>query len=156
MSVEAFARKYTYRADGWPLCPQCGDDELWSRVPGSPKALQLEPGSPDLLDACFREIFSCYLCNWNGRLPHREKGWTLLLKAPPAATVGAYHDYPPPLRSNNPMLHPDTRSHPVDALLVIERLARLPVSDSKPAIARIARGAIDSAVASLNRAGGAR
>ena len=54
------------------------------------------------------------------------------------------------------MLHPDTRSHPVDALLVIERLARLPVSDSKPAIARIARGAIDSAVASLNRTGGAR
>ena len=21
-----------YRDDGWPLCPQCGEDELWSRT----------------------------------------------------------------------------------------------------------------------------
>lgn len=20
----------TFRADGWPLCPRCGEDELWS------------------------------------------------------------------------------------------------------------------------------
>jgi hypothetical protein len=26
-----------YRADGWPLCPRCGEDELWSaEIPARP------------------------------------------------------------------------------------------------------------------------
>ena len=81
MSIEAFDRTYTYRADGWPLCPQCGEDELWSRVPGHQVHVGEpipEPGSAELLELCFREPFICYACNWSGRLPHREQGWRLL------------------------------------------------------------------------------
>ncbi|HEV8474577.1 MAG TPA: hypothetical protein VGR82_17500 [Methylomirabilota bacterium] len=45
-----------YRADGWPLCPRCGDDELWSReVPVS--------ASDEL---------TCYLCGWRGYVATRE------------------------------------------------------------------------------------
>jgi hypothetical protein len=70
--IKSFDRKYEYRPDGWPLCPQCGDDELWSRVPGHSSEL---PETPALLLACFAEPFTCYFCNWSGRLPHREQGW---------------------------------------------------------------------------------
>lgn len=37
-----------HRADGWPLCPRCGDDELWSP--------ELEP----TVDT----IVSCLGCGW--------------------------------------------------------------------------------------------
>jgi len=44
-----------YRADGWPLCPQCGEDELWAReVPATPTA-----------------ALTCYLCGWRGVVPTR-------------------------------------------------------------------------------------
>ncbi len=39
-----------YRADGWPLCPSCGEDELYS--------LQLYPKITDQL--------ACYRCGWSG------------------------------------------------------------------------------------------
>lgn len=36
------------REDGWPLCPRCGEDELWSaEVPADP-----------------RRIVSCLRCGW--------------------------------------------------------------------------------------------
>jgi predicted RNA-binding Zn-ribbon protein involved in translation (DUF1610 family) len=37
-----------YRADGWPYCPQCDEDELWSN------------GMP----ACVETIVGCYSCGW--------------------------------------------------------------------------------------------
>jgi hypothetical protein len=42
-----------YRADGWPLCPRCGEDELWSA------AVPADAGG-DL---------QCYECRWAGRVP---------------------------------------------------------------------------------------
>lgn len=60
-----------YREDGWPLCPQCESDELWSQVGGE---------APDweapLLEAYFDEPFRCYYCNWEGRLAMKEKAST--------------------------------------------------------------------------------
>lgn len=42
-----------YRRDGWPLCPQCGHDELWSaRLPARPS-----------------DPLTCYLCDWRGTVP---------------------------------------------------------------------------------------
>jgi predicted RNA-binding Zn-ribbon protein involved in translation (DUF1610 family) len=44
-----------YRADGWPLCPQCGEDELWSRaIPARPT-----------------DELTCYLCGWHGWIAPR-------------------------------------------------------------------------------------
>jgi hypothetical protein len=42
-----------YRVDGWPLCPRCGEDELWSgKIPASAV-----------------DELSCYLCGWSGFVP---------------------------------------------------------------------------------------
>jgi hypothetical protein len=47
-----------YRADGWPLCPRCGDDELWSPFfwdgtgPQPPLHVYIAAG------------LSCYQCGW--------------------------------------------------------------------------------------------
>jgi hypothetical protein len=45
--------RFEYRRDGWPLCPNCGDDELWSRA--------LDPRATDPL--------RCYVCGWSGVVP---------------------------------------------------------------------------------------
>lgn len=51
--VEVFER----RTDGWPLCPHCGEDELWSPLlwDGDEK-----PPLQDFIDAGL----SCYYCGW--------------------------------------------------------------------------------------------
>jgi hypothetical protein len=46
---------WQYRADGWPLCPACGEDELHSR---ETIASPLDP-------------LRCYRCGWQGRAPGR-------------------------------------------------------------------------------------
>ena len=38
-----------FRKDGWPLCPHCGEDELYS--------LQVPTATIDTIEGC-------YLCNW--------------------------------------------------------------------------------------------
>lgn len=38
-----------HRPDGWPLCPNCGEDELWS----------------DGIPLTIETIRSCYVCGWN-------------------------------------------------------------------------------------------
>jgi len=48
-------KRHKYRADGWPLCPSCGDDELTS--------LELQPKPTDDL--------TCLLCGWKGTVPER-------------------------------------------------------------------------------------
>jgi hypothetical protein len=50
-----------YRADGWPLCPLCEEDELWTAA-----------HSPDLEDH-FLETFRCYRCGWSGRRVMRKE-----------------------------------------------------------------------------------
>jgi len=46
---------YEYRKDGWPFCPRCGEDELWSaKIPAQPT-----------------DALSCYRCQWTGVVPKR-------------------------------------------------------------------------------------
>lgn len=49
-----------HRADGWPLCPRCGNDELFSTMP--PIEFIGEPP----LSRFFGYRFSCYWCRWTG------------------------------------------------------------------------------------------
>lgn len=45
------------RSDGWPLCPGCGEDELYSLIwRGGPK-----PSLSEFLASRLR----CYLCGWD-------------------------------------------------------------------------------------------
>lgn len=44
------------RADGWPLCPQCGEDELWSPL--------LWDGTAPPIAAFEAAGLRCYLCGW--------------------------------------------------------------------------------------------
>jgi hypothetical protein len=37
-----------FRADGWPLCPRCGEDELWSNA----------------IQPTIETIVGCYFCRW--------------------------------------------------------------------------------------------
>jgi predicted RNA-binding Zn-ribbon protein involved in translation (DUF1610 family) len=47
--VRTARRPYThYRADGWPYCPQCDEDELWSNA----------------TYATIDTIVGCYRCDW--------------------------------------------------------------------------------------------
>lgn len=38
-----------YRADGWPYCPRCDEDELWSNA----------------TQATVETIVGCYACGWS-------------------------------------------------------------------------------------------
>jgi C4-type Zn-finger protein len=51
--------KLEHRADGWPLCPACGENEVWSATPASvpPFATVLPAG------------LGCYACNWRSTEP---------------------------------------------------------------------------------------
>lgn len=62
--------EYQYRKDGWPLCPQCGEDELASTHPVTNGArrdgtvvghLVRQPKPTDPM--------RCYLCKWEGEVP---------------------------------------------------------------------------------------
>lgn len=47
-----------YREDGWPLCPTCGADELWS-------SLQWDgEGERPPLEDYIKAGLTCYLCHW--------------------------------------------------------------------------------------------
>ena len=48
-----------YRADGWPLCPCCGEDELWSALNWNG-----EGDRPPLSDYIAAGLV-CYYCNWS-------------------------------------------------------------------------------------------
>lgn len=56
----ALAQQITaYRADGWPLCPCCGEDELWS--PLIPDPIDNRPPIADYIAAGLH----CYKCGWS-------------------------------------------------------------------------------------------
>ncbi len=50
--------RYETRADGWPLCPHCGKDELWS--PLIPNPIDSKPPVSAYIEAGLR----CYRCGW--------------------------------------------------------------------------------------------
>lgn len=50
--------KIEYRKDGWPLCPCCGEDELWSAYYWD--GLEDKPPLQAWLDAGL----TCYKCQW--------------------------------------------------------------------------------------------
>jgi hypothetical protein len=47
-----------YRKDGWPICPSCDEDELWSRLSWGGISV------PPLADFIAAGL-SCYRCNWH-------------------------------------------------------------------------------------------
>lgn len=50
-------RQYTaFRRDGWPFCPRCGEDELWT--PWTPE------GEEASLDDYIANKLSCLRCEW--------------------------------------------------------------------------------------------
>ena len=52
-----------FRADGWPLCPVCGEDELWSPLaPGDPGWPNLDDKPP--VAAYIAAGLRCYRCGW--------------------------------------------------------------------------------------------
>jgi hypothetical protein len=52
------ADRFRYRADGWPLCPSCGADELMSgKIPARPS-----------------DELQCLACLWRGTVPVRQTG----------------------------------------------------------------------------------
>jgi hypothetical protein len=56
-----------YRKDGWPLCPQCEEDELYSLV----MLRWAGQGERPSLADCFAGQFRCYRCNWSGRIEQK-------------------------------------------------------------------------------------
>lgn len=51
---------YEYRADGWPLCPECGEDELYS--------IRSFDEPPDA-----SHPMRCYVCSFEGQIPLQER-----------------------------------------------------------------------------------
>lgn len=55
-----------YRADGWPLCPFCEEDELWS-----PLRWDGEGERPPIA-AYIAAGLRCYLCGWTKEADDKE------------------------------------------------------------------------------------
>lgn len=56
-----------FRKDGWPLCPQCGEDELASTL-----LLSYKDGPVPTLPECLADEFLCYACHWTSAQPVSE------------------------------------------------------------------------------------
>lgn len=57
-----------FRDDGFPLCPQCDQDELYSHVVrhwNSVRAISPMPAIQEIL----KGDFTCYACNWTSEKP---------------------------------------------------------------------------------------
>ena len=48
-----------YRKDGWPLCPQCEEDELYSYL-----MLGWTKDEPPSIEDCIQAGMECYRCSW--------------------------------------------------------------------------------------------
>lgn len=54
------------RPDGWPLCPQCEEDELYSRY--SPTCREIEAGTNDAILRLYLACgVKCYFCGWESK-----------------------------------------------------------------------------------------
>jgi len=67
-----------FRKDGWPLCPSCGEDELWSPLLWKSGA-RLNLDEKPLIEAFIAAGLSCYGCGWSS-----ERA----ASAPPASAAG--------------------------------------------------------------------
>lgn len=67
-----------FRQDGWPLCPRCHEDELYSNVM---MAWNGEGERPTVQD-CIAAEMGCYRCGWNS--------W----RAKHAAVIAAVQEWP--------------------------------------------------------------
>ena len=59
------------RQDGWPLCPVCGEDELFTMMP-----LEFQPtslGNTTVLERIVHGHWGCYACEWSWHLPNSLK-----------------------------------------------------------------------------------
>jgi hypothetical protein len=66
-------RPTTFRPrDGWPLCPSCGDDELYSLVilHWDGRFQEWPPKPEDYLNG----QFACYACRWRGYVRRAAEG----------------------------------------------------------------------------------
>jgi hypothetical protein len=50
-----------FRKDGWPLCPQCGEDELYSHA----MIAFFGTGEPPSVGECIAGGMRCYRCDWD-------------------------------------------------------------------------------------------
>ena len=50
-----------FRADGWPYCPVCEEDELYSCVMLAYRG----QGERPTIEECIAGEMACYLCGWN-------------------------------------------------------------------------------------------
>lgn len=64
MKVTALRAQFKeFRADGWPLCPQCEEDELYSYL-----MLSWTKDEPPTIDECIATGMQCYCCSWKSRI----------------------------------------------------------------------------------------
>jgi DNA-directed RNA polymerase subunit M/transcription elongation factor TFIIS len=56
-----------YRRDGWPFCPQCGEDELYAFAMMGWRGDEPRP----TLAECHAHEFCCYKCAWRGTVAPR-------------------------------------------------------------------------------------
>lgn len=54
-----------FRDDGWPLCPNCGEDDLWMTALDSTEWGLPTPGDAESFAAAIKAIIGCYNCGWN-------------------------------------------------------------------------------------------
>ncbi len=55
------------RKDGWPFCPRCGEDELYSRYIPEPPALDGDVPGEILLRCYLATGTKCYRCGWESK-----------------------------------------------------------------------------------------
>jgi hypothetical protein len=70
--LSQLAVRYDYRADGWPLCPRCGEDELMSTIPLHQANPHLS-GPISLVAATPLDPMRCLACNWSGTVPAQHE-----------------------------------------------------------------------------------
>lgn len=61
MTIKVGNLYYEFRKDGWPLCPWCGEEELWCL--GSVE-FQKDNQRPPSVAECIEMGLSCYRCTW--------------------------------------------------------------------------------------------
>jgi hypothetical protein len=67
---------YETRKDGWPLCPVCSEDELWSGLPWNGE------GDRPPMQAWIDHGLRCYKCGWDSDpLTVGAVAWTIATAA---------------------------------------------------------------------------
>jgi len=61
MTIKVGKLYYEFRKDGWPLCPWCGEEELW--CPGSVEFYKDNQRQPTMTEH-IKMGLSCYRCTW--------------------------------------------------------------------------------------------